>query len=96
MCVLDLLVLIKKQPSPETNPAIQYLTSKLLESKLAFVTSGLNSGVTLGKATCNLSGKPLLIEALMLISLCNPISVRCCLLLTTLKAFLNNPHAFEF
>lgn len=38
LCVLDLLVLIKKQPSPDTNPAIQCLISGLFKSKIAFGT----------------------------------------------------------
>ena len=90
------LVLIKKQPSPETNPAIQYLISGIFNPKLIFGTWGLVTGVRLEKATSNLSGKPLFIEALILISLRKPASVRCFLLFIISYAFLNNKKSAYF
>jgi hypothetical protein len=75
-----------KHPSPETNPANQYLTPGVLEFKVVFGTRGLGSGITLVNAAINLSHKPLLIVALILISLVRPASVRCSLLFTMSKA----------
>lgn len=57
LCVFDLLVLIKKQPSPVTKPATHCLTSDLFNSKVVLGTSGLVTGIILGKAVSNLSGK---------------------------------------
>jgi hypothetical protein len=85
-----------KQPSPETNPAIQCLTSGVFDSKVALGTWGLGTGVILGEAASNLSGKPLFIEALILISLRRPASVRCSLLFTRSKALLNNKKSAYF
>jgi len=53
-------------------------------------TSGLSTGLILGKAFFILSGKPLFKEALILISSCKPSIVRCFLFLMISKAFLNN------
>ncbi|KAG0122862.1 hypothetical protein HOY82DRAFT_495492, partial [Tuber indicum] len=96
LCVLDLLTLIKKQPSPETNPANQYLTPGVLQFKVVLGTRGFGSGITLVKAAINLSGKPLLRVALILISLVRPALVRCSLFFTMSKAFLNNKKSAYF
>ena len=92
MCVLDLLVWIKKVPSPDTKPATQCLMLELLGifSLEILDTSGLSTGLILGKAFFILSGKPLFKEALILISSCKPSIVRCFLFLMISKAFLNN------
>jgi len=57
---------------------------------------GLGTEVIPGKATFNLSGKPLLREALTLISFLRPASVRCSLLFTTSNACLNNKKSAYF
>ena len=67
-----MLILIKKQPSPETNPAIHCLISGIFDSKFVFGTLSLVVGVILEKAIFNFSDKPLFIEALILISLRKP------------------------
>jgi len=59
-------------------------------------TIGLGTGVILGKATFNLSGKPLLRGALKQISFIRPALVRCSLFFTMLNAFLNNKKSAYF
>lgn len=68
----------------------------MFDSKLVFGTWGLGTGVLLGKATSNLSDKPLLREALILISFRRPASVRCSLLFTMSKPLLNNKKSAYF
>jgi len=57
---------------------------------------GLGTGVIPGKATFNLSGKPLLREALTLTSFLRPSSVRCSFLFTIPNACLNNKKSAYF
>ena len=63
---------IKKHTSADVNPATQfgYLT-------LRFLTRGLTTGTTSGKAFFNTSDKPKFIAALMATILRNPSLVRC-------------------
>jgi hypothetical protein len=51
-------------------------------------TSGLETGVTLGKDSVNTSVKPILIEARRFTIFCKPSEVRCSLLLTNSTACL--------
>ena len=99
MCVLDLEVWIKKQPSPETKPATHWPIFKFLieyPAKENAGSSGLSAGLILGKANFNLSGKPLFKEALILTISCKPSKVRCFLSLMISKAFLNNKKSACF
>ena len=88
--MLDLETLMIKHPSPVANPANQCLAPGVLLSNLVLGTSGLGTGITWVKASLNISDKPLLRVALMLISSINPASVKCFLLLIKSKACLNN------
>ena len=54
------------------NPATQYGLKVL-----GTWTKGLGTGITLGKATFNCSGKPKFMEALIATILCNPSIVKC-------------------
>lgn len=59
--IKDLFNLIKKDPSPETNPENQ-----ALYGIICFSIKGRGAGITLGKFSFNIWDKPVLIFALKL------------------------------
>ena len=65
-------MLIKKQPSPEVNPA-----SHCGSIVFGVSTLGLSTGTTLGKANWSFSDKPRFIDALVATMLYKPSLVRC-------------------
>jgi hypothetical protein len=83
----DLIILTKKHPSPDANPANQWRSGIFCPS--GKLTKGLFTGITLGKAAFSLSERPLLIENFIYIIFWSPSIVICSFLLIKLKTSLN-------